>query len=212
MLGLIFLLISFALAPFCCVASPILFTLSLFLGLVITALCLQEIKDKAQQKIKEISQQTQKALKANLHLQAELAASREQLSIMRSELNALRVEHYQLSILVYMPQMLSPLEPDPLYLQLKKQFEEKSTVLHNTRKELFYTENALLALQKECALQELEPHPIEQLLIQQLAISLMMCETLELEINELHQVIAKLIIPKKVAKPKKQELLQASFI
>lgn len=60
----------------------------------------------------------------------------------------------------------NPLSQDisSLYKQLKSQFDEKSEVLHLTRKDLFHKENELLALQRENILKSLERNEWEFLL------------------------------------------------
>lgn len=132
---------------------------------------------------------------------------------MREELNGLRVDHYQLSLLALPPRPVEPPTPDPLYAELRKQFAEKSAVLDTTRRELFHTENRLLALEKEGELSRLEPTAEEELLTLQLSEALERTLALEQEVADLHQLIFSLITPKKgAAKVKKSGLLQTSFI
>lgn len=45
--------------------------------------------------------------------------------------------------------------------QLKKQFKEKSDILHETRTELFYTKNQLLTTEREKEIEKLEPCSLE---------------------------------------------------
>lgn len=136
------------------------------------------------------------------------------------ELNDLRVDHFQMSLLANAPPLppkeipviVEVVKPDHLYQQLKKQFEEKSEVLHETRKSLFHTENTLLSLQLDNKLQELEQSQESTALILQLKRAETECLVLEEEIHELEQIVAALSIPKKTTRSKKSDLLQSSFI
>ncbi|MES2345684.1 MAG: hypothetical protein V4494_07100 [Chlamydiota bacterium] len=133
----------------------------------------------------------------------------------REELNTLRVDNYQLSLLFHHPappKIVEVVKIDPKDIQLRHQFEEKSDLLHETRKSLFHVENSFLALQREQRESFLELPPQESLLTHQLSEAESTCVALEAEIAALHDVIKTLIAPKKVSKPKKQELLQTSFI
>lgn len=59
-----------------------------------------------------------------------------------------------------------PVSNDSMYLQLKNQFKEKSDILHETRRELFHTQEQLLALQKEIEEKQYE-NPSEEVLVLQ---------------------------------------------
>jgi chromosome segregation ATPase len=104
----------------------------------------------------------------------------------------------------------SPAEPpkeeesvEDLYKQLKKQFEEKSVVLHETRKELFHLEGKYLACQRELELQMLELNPFELSLQHYLKQIDAECKDLEYEITTLHDIIAQLLTQKRAVRPKR---------
>lgn len=184
------------------VSDAFLLTTSALLCWIVFLLILREVEARGRKReIQLIEEAT--------HLEEEIARYRE-------ELNVLRVDHYQLALFAEIPPPQPPLpEPkvDPLYAQLRKQFAEKSDILNATRKELFHTENRLLALQKECQLQALDPSPQELALMGQLKEAEEDFHALEAEVEHLQEIIANLL-KKKPSSPRsrKRDLLQSSFI
>jgi hypothetical protein len=135
-------------------------------------------------------------------------------AIQREELNTLRVDHHQLSLLLEHPappKVIEVVKIDPRDVQLRLQFEEKSEILHETRKSLFLVENEFLALQRENQESFFTDSAEEIALMHQLSETENTCAALEAEIATLHSVVATLIAPKKTPKRKKEELLQTSL-
>lgn len=89
-----------------------------------------------------------------------LEQTRKQASEFLSELNEIRVSHYQLSLLISQPKIQEKKQTvEHHYKQLREQFDEKSAVLDETRRQLFFVENQLLALQKAQEEQAVEENP-----------------------------------------------------
>lgn len=88
---------------------------------------------------------------------------------------------------------------EPKFHQLRAQFDEKSEVLNQTRKDLFLKENELLALHKE--MQERALEDTQAIIIQAKQI-----QTLEEEVLVLEEIITEHITPKKKAggRPRKK--------
>lgn len=78
-------------------------------------------------------------------------------------------------------------------IQLRKQFEEKSEVLHQTRKQLFIVEGELLALQKEQSEQECAEENAYLRHIQQCEEE---CTALEQDVLHLHDLVSALLAQK----------------
>jgi chromosome segregation ATPase len=111
---------------------------------------------------------------------------------------------------------LAKLEPDLFdtekrqtessYRELRKQFEEKSQALEQTRIRLFRVESELLLLQKEKEEQSRQPDPAESTLIHQLRQTEDEKKKLEAELASLQQIVSELSLSrgkttrKKVAK------------
>ena len=85
------------------------------------------------------------------------------------------------------------------YATLREQFEEKSAILDDTRKELFKVENELLALQKACQEKDFESSDEELMLIKELSIMDEERRGLEDLVRELQEFISSLLAPKKRA-------------
>lgn len=95
-------------------------------------------------------------------------------------------------------------ETQSLYFQLKKQFEEKNRVLHETRQELFRAETALEAARIEEQWEEVEFPLFESMLASEVALLEEERRSLETENAELSQIIGLLSKqPKKASKKKK---------
>jgi len=93
-----------------------------------------------------------------------------------------------------------------LYMQLREQFEEKSEILHQTRKELFEVEGKLIALQKENQQNMFDFNPGELFLIQQLKEAEEQCQGLESEVETLQNLVSSLLAKKKTSQPKKRKV------
>jgi len=96
------------------------------------------------------------------------------------------------------------IELSATHLQLRKQFEEKSTLLNQTRKELFAIEGQLFTLQRE----KVEQECLLSAECHQLLEYLQQCEeehhTLEMELQLLEQLVSSLLSQKpKAARRKK---------
>lgn len=89
------------------------------------------------------------------------------------------------------------------YKQLKKQFDEKTVVLNQTRKDLFHLEGRLLAFQKEREHKETEINPAEVLLGDHLKEVEEECKGLEVEIAHLQDFISRLLAKKTPGRKKK---------
>lgn len=79
---------------------------------------------------------------------------------------------------------------EPLFKQLKQQFEEKNQILHQTRSDLFKSDTELQKLKMEKASYELNPLPKE--LVGELTALAMQIEALEEENRELQELISSL--------------------
>ncbi len=104
-------------------------------------------------------------------------------------------------------------EADPLHVEkqhalLREQFEEKSAVLHQTRKESFQLESQLLTLRKEQVERSLEPSSETSALIAQLQKLELEREHLEQEIAALHLLVAELFKTKKAPRKRKGQAVE----
>jgi hypothetical protein len=98
------------------------------------------------------------------------------------------------------------LELSATHLQLRKQFEEKSCILNQTRKELFALEGQLFTLQKEKLEQECTLDAECQELLECLQQSQEEQHTLEVELELLEQLVSSLLSQKpKTTRRKKGE-------
>ncbi len=156
----------------------------------------------------ELKEDHAKALSA---LQSELEASKASWAAYLKQLNSVRVENYQLALLREIPVSQKDRELEQSYQQLRKQFEEKSKVLRQTRKELFHVENQLLALQKQTADQALDLNSSEAALIANLSELEAESEELQTQVDALEEIISELIPKKKMSKASvsKKEPLQS---
>jgi hypothetical protein len=184
------------------VSHAFLLSISVLLCWIVFLLTLREVEARDRKREIQLIQEA-------THLEEEIARYRE-------ELNVLRVDYYQLALFAEVPSPSPPqpeLKGEPLYAQLRKQFAEKSEVLNATRKELFYTENRLLALQKERQLEALEPSPQELALVRQLKEAEEGFHALEAEVEHLQEIVAQLLKKKPtVSRSRKRDRLQSSFI
>ncbi len=94
-------------------------------------------------------------------------------------------------------------ETQALYFQLKKQFEEKTKILHQTRKELFRTETALQAVQREQKWEVMEFPLFETILSSQVTQLESEKLFLETENADLEEIIGLLSKPIKAVKKTK---------
>ena len=98
-----------------------------------------------------------------------------------------------------------------VYKQLKQQFEEKSEVLHQTRRELFQVEGKLVALQKECEQSAIDLNPNELVLIDHLKEVEEECKDLETQVECLQELVSELISKKKTTRTKKAKSKEDSL-
>jgi hypothetical protein len=78
--------------------------------------------------------------------------------------------------------------------QLRSQFEEKSQILSQTRKELFQTQGKLIALEKELAFSKLDPDREEVgSLEKEVAALTLEMDALEGEINQLEELVSRIL-------------------
>ena len=89
-----------------------------------------------------------------------------------------------------------------LYFQIKDQFEEKSLVLHRTRKDLFHTKEMLTALKKENENDFDDFSEIEKSLVSDLDISNTEFTNLQKENEKLKDIVTLLNLKLKVDEPK----------
>jgi DNA repair exonuclease SbcCD ATPase subunit len=160
-------------------------------------------------------------------LLADFQASDASRSAYLAELNRVRVENYQLSLFSEVPPPAAPVAPvvievpvlekdaelERMHQQLRQQFEEKSEVLHETRKELFHVENQLLALQREAAQQAQDLPPSEAALIAHLQDLERECQDLQTQVDTLQEIISGFLPKKRTPKLKalRKESLQSSL-
>ena len=90
------------------------------------------------------------------------------------------------------------------YTALREQFEEKSQVLDETRKNLFRVENELLCLQKLWEEAYRQPSEEESAFSRDLNALEQQRQEMEMEIADLQGVISSLIASSKIAAPKKR--------
>ncbi|HSW86954.1 MAG TPA: hypothetical protein VLG49_05585 [Rhabdochlamydiaceae bacterium] len=95
---------------------------------------------------------------------------------------------------------------EKVYIQLKQQFQDKSEILNETRKELFHVENTLLALQKECEQNTIDLNPEEITLTNHLKEVEEECKDLENQVECLQELVTELIGKKKTRKSRKAKL------
>lgn len=101
----------------------------------------------------------------------------------------------------------APLGVELQFKQLQQQFQEKSQVLHQTRKELFSVEGRYSAYQKQYELEALDDNPLHVALIAQLKEIEQECKELEAEVDTLHELISKLLTQKRTTKKKKSSAI-----
>lgn len=92
---------------------------------------------------------------------------------------------------------------ESLYKQLRLQFDEKSEVLNQTRKELFHTENQLLALEKEKEVVTFDEDVDQKILVSQMKALEEEREDLEDQVLLLQEIISSMQEKKKMMKPRK---------
>ena len=88
------------------------------------------------------------------------------------------------------------------FRELKKQFEEKSQALEQTRADLFRLESELLLAQKEKEEQSRQPNPTESTLISQLKQTEDEKKKLETELVSLQQIVSELSLAKRPVRKK----------
>jgi chromosome segregation ATPase len=101
-------------------------------------------------------------------------------------------------------------QTESFYRELKKQFEEKSQALEQSRIRLFKVESALLALQKEKEEQSRNVNPIEANLIDQLKQTEEEKRKLETELVSLQQIVSELSLLKNKPPKKKASMPKIS--
>lgn len=94
---------------------------------------------------------------------------------------------------------------DIRYKQLKEQFEEKSEILYQTRKQLFTMESQFLLLQRQSEEMNCDPSQEDVFLFDHMKQIQEENEQLELHISALQECISTLLNPKKSNRPKKQK-------
>lgn len=193
----------------------------------------QEFKQERvtfEKKIKSLQEEVLKKEELIKNKDQEILSSQEKLARSKELLDALnekRVENFQLSLLhdSFARQNLTQeteiknlkdildnfseeeavvdpqLERD--FKQLKKQFDEKTEVLNQTRKDLFQLEGRLLAFQKEREDKETEINPAEVVLSNHLKEVEEECKGLEVEVAHLQEFISKLLAKKTPGRKKK---------
>ena len=148
-----------------------------------------------------------------------LAGAQERSTKLLNELNDLRVHHFQQMLLVTQPvaseaesevvEEVGKEETEHKYKQLRVQFEEKSQVLHQTRRELFFRENELLVLQYEMEENNIDERSEERDLIGYVAQLENECLDLEEQIVSLEEIVSGLLVNKKAPprprKPRKKK-------
>lgn len=101
---------------------------------------------------------------------------------------------------------------ETLYKQLRVQFDEKSDVLSETRKELFFIENQLLTLQKQEEDQAHDENEDQKNLICHLQNLGEECTDLEEQVTFLQEIVSSLQEKKKVSRPKNTKKSQEAAV
>jgi hypothetical protein len=96
---------------------------------------------------------------------------------------------------------------EKVYKQLTQQFQDKSEILNQTRKELFQVENKLLAVQKECEQNAIDLNPEEIVLTNHLKEVEEECKDLEHQVDCLQELVTELMGKKIIRKSRKAKLL-----
>ncbi len=135
----------------------IFYAATVCVSLLITALATEEAKSmivpihfEVRALEKMLDEERKASLKKEEMLLQEIASQKREIS----QLPQLPVDGQDLARQSFLPEAEHEIYHQ--YKQLRIQFEEKSEVLNQTRKQLFQTENELLALQREKAEKELE--------------------------------------------------------
>ncbi|HSX10764.1 MAG TPA: hypothetical protein VLF94_03490 [Chlamydiales bacterium] len=135
--------------------------------------------------------------------QAEAEAHQGRIALQRlTEVQAERNLRPQVELDYAQQKMVHLSQIEPLFKQLKKQFEEKNQVLQETRTHLFLTDTELQKLRMEKTTLELTPFPKEvERELHELGSQV---EALEEENQQLHELITVLTDPSDAAKRKKK--------
>lgn len=178
----------------------------------------------ADRKAKELlvqNEQLQEQVEALLQTQGQQEETKLQLAHLQKEQIAMESEKLQWKqqlaekdhmIALFQERICALSEAQALYFQLKKQFEEKNTVLHQTRQELFRTETALQAAQIEQKWEEVEFPFFESILAKEVVLLESENLSLENENAELAEIIGMLSKAPKATTPsrKKKKLSEGS--
>jgi len=98
---------------------------------------------------------------------------------------------------------------ETLYKLLREQFDEKSEVLHQTRKQLFTVESQLLSLQKECEVLSCDQKVEDVVVAGDLRRVDEECRDLETEVQQLQEIISEISKQKKVVRARKPKVRNA---
>lgn len=104
--------------------------------------------------------------------------------------------HFQEQIAYAQERLQTLSQIEPLFNQLKKQFEEKNQILHQTRSEFFKADTELQTLRMEREQNLLQLNPVPKDLLEELANSEEEIERLEEENKELLELVTLLNTPK----------------
>lgn len=118
------------------------------------------------------------------------------------ELRALRQQHY----FDLQTEKKVPRDLIHQHQQLRAQFEEKSAVLDQTRKRLFFNEGYLLAIQKSHELSRQERDQEELILIEEIGALLNENKALEKEVALLERLVSESHPPKKETTPQRKKV------
>jgi hypothetical protein len=191
------------------------FSVSLFFSFFLSALSSKENDaiekaietslEKQQQELAQLQTLVKEAETRGVYKEEKIAALEKELQVAHEKMKELKevkpLKPVQLSFLEEEEVPVNRLHQEVLQMeylnkQMRRQFEEKSEVLHQTRVQLFQTETALFVLQKKFDERFLETNPQESHLIDQLNTVEQEREILEGEVEKLEEIIATLITKK----------------
>lgn len=171
----------------------------------------QELKQQTAEAKESFSHDMQKLQQKLMRAEERCQSYQKLVDVHQSEIEKLRNENQHLGESVIQKERkinalkMAKLEPDLFdsdkrntevaYRELKKQFEEKSQMLDQTRSRLFQVEGELLAFQKEKEELARRANPSEMTLIEQLRQSEDDKRRLEAELVSLQQLVSELSLP-----------------
>ena len=178
-----------------------------------------DLDAQTKQTIDELKRESQKVQQKLVRAEERCASYQKLVDVHQGEIDKLKHEGGQLGVhLVEKDRkiaelQLAKLEPDlfdaekrqteSAYRELKKQFDEKTQTLEQTRVRLFRIENEVLTLQKEREEQSRNVNPAEATLIDQLKQTEEEKKKLETELVSLQQIVSELSLLKN--KPSKKK-------